>query len=232
MTSRGKILIVEDEPKTAQAIRKGLTLEGFACNVCPDGESGANELEKDRYDLVLLDWMLPVKDGVSLLRDLRARGRTVPVLLLTARDAIEDRVEGLDSGADDYLVKPFAFAELFARIRVLLRRSDPESEQLRKVGEITIDPTARRVWRSDDEIAMTPREFSLLEYLIRFEGQVVTRDMIARDVWREPNRHTSLDNVIDVHIANLRKKVDNRSSKRLINTVRGVGFSLRKPEDA
>ena len=232
MSSRGKILIIEDEPKTAQAIQKGLMLEGFACKVCLDGESGAKEVEKDRYDLVILDWMLPIKDGVSLLRDLREGGRTVPVLLLTARDAIEDRVEGLDCGADDYLVKPFAFAELFARIRVLLRRSDPESEQRRKVGDINIDPIARRIWRLGVEISMTPREFSLLEYLIRFEGQIVTRKMIARDVWREPNRHTSLDNVIDVHIANLRKKVDRESARRLIKTVRGVGFSFGKPEDA
>ena len=226
--ARVKILIVEDDAKTAQAIRRGLTAEGYEASVARTGEEGFLQLNAEAFDLVVLDWMLPGRDGIEILKALRARGAKPPVILLTARDAVEDRVTGLDSGADDYLVKPFAFAELLARIRALLRRTAPEDGLLKQVGDLTIDIQSRRVWREEQEIVLTPREFDLLVYLVRYEGQVVTRQMLAHDVWREPNRATPLDNVIDVHLAHLRKKVDEGRPTKLIHTVRGVGFTLRE----
>lgn len=223
-----KILIVEDDAKTAQAIRRGVTAEGYEASVAKTGEEGFLQLNAEAFDLVVLDWMLPGRDGIEILKALRARGAKPPVILLTARDAVEDRVTGLDSGADDYLVKPFAFAELLARIRALLRRTAQEEGLLKQVADLTIDIQSRRVWRGDQEIVLTPREFDLLVYLMRYERQVVTRQMLARDVWREPNRATPLDNVIDVHLAHLRKKVDEGRPTKLIQTVRGVGFTLRE----
>ena len=226
--ARVKILIVEDDAKTAQAIRRGLTAEGYEASVARTGEEGFLQLNAEAFDLVVLDWMLPGRDGIEILKALRARGAKPPVILLTARDAVEDRVTGLDSGADDYLVKPFAFAELLARIRALLRRTAQEEGLLKQVADLTIDIQSRRVWRGDQEIVLTPREFDLLVYLMRYERQVVTRQMLARDVWREPNRATPLDNVIDVHLAHLRKKVDEGRPTKLIQTLRGVGFTLRE----
>jgi DNA-binding response OmpR family regulator len=223
-----KILIVEDDTKTAQAIRRGLTAEGYEASVARTGGEGFLQLNAGAFDLVVLDWMLPGRDGIEILKALRTRGAKPPVILLTARDAVEDRVTGLDSGADDYLVKPFAFAELLARIRALLRRTAQEEGLLKQVADLTIDIQSRRVWRGDQEIVLTPREFDLLVYLMRYERQVVTRQMLARDVWREPNRATPLDNVIDVHLAHLRKKVDEGRPTKLIQTVRGVGFTLRE----
>ena len=228
MLARMKILIVEDDAKTAQAIRRGLTAEGYEASVARTGGEGFLQLHAKAFDLVVLDWMLPGRDGIEILKALRSRGAKPPVILLTARDAVEDRVTGLDSGADDYLVKPFAFAELLARIRALLRRTAPEDGLLKQVGDLTIDIQSRRVWREEQEIVLTPREFDLLVYLVRYEGQVVTRQMLAHDVWREPNRATPLDNVIDVHLAHLRKKVDEGRPTKLIHTVRGVGFTLRE----
>ena len=176
--------------------------------------------------------MLPGRDGVEILKTLRARGTKTPVLLLTARDAIEDRVLGLDSGADDYLMKPFAFTELLARVRALLRRAG-DTEALRKqIGDLVLDVENRRVMRGAQEIAVTPREFELLAYLLRHHGQTVTRQMLAKDVWREPHRATPLDNVIDVHVAHLRRKIDEGRRVKLIHTVRGVGFVLREESPA
>jgi DNA-binding response OmpR family regulator len=225
---RGRILIIEDEPKTAQAVRRGLELEGYEPHVGRTGEDGLAQLHSQAFDLVVLDWMLPGRSGLELLKMLRARGRKPPVLLLTARDTIEDRVAGLDHGADDYLVKPFAFAELLARIRALLRRAAGDEELRRRIADLEVDISSRRVWRAGREIVLTPRELDLLIYLVRHEGQVVTRQMLAQDVWRESNRATPLDNVIDVHLARLRRKVDEPWPVRLIQTVRGVGFVLRE----
>jgi DNA-binding response OmpR family regulator len=219
-----KILIVEDDPKTAQAIHRGLSAEGYLATVALNGNDGLARLAAEGFDVVVLDWMLPGCDGIDVLRAIRKNGAKPPVLLLTAKDAVEDRVTGLDSGADDYLVKPFAFAELLARLRALLRRSGNDNPLLRSVNDLHLDVRTRQAWRNHLEIVLTPREFDLLAYLMRFEGQVVTRQMLAREVWRETNRCTPLDNVIDVHIARLRKKVDEGSQLRLIHTIRGVGF--------
>lgn len=221
-----RILLIEDDAKTGQAVRSGLRLEGCNADITRTGEAGLAALEDGAYDLVVLDWMLPGMDGLALLKTIRTRGRKIPVLLLTARDTLEDRVLGLDSGADDYLVKPFAFAELLARIRALLRRGETKSGLRMQVGDLNLDLPTRRVWRGDQEIAMTPREFELLVYLVQNRGQIVTRAMLARDVWREPRRLTPLDNVIDVHIAHLRQKLDEVRGNKLIHTVRGVGFVL------
>ena len=222
-----KILLIEDDAKTAQAVRSGLRSEGCVAVTMRTGEAGLAALEAEAYDLVVLDWMLPGMDGLELLKTLRTRGRKIPVLLLTARDTVEDRVLGLDSGADDYLVKPFAFAELLARIRALLRRGETKPELQMQAGDLRLDLPPRRVWRGNQEIAMTPREFELLVYLVQNREQVVTRAMLARDVWREPRRLTPLDNVIDVHIAHLRQKLDEGQEKEFIHTVRGVGFVFR-----
>ena len=171
--------------------------------------------------------LLPGRDGIEVLRTLRARGSKTPVLLLTARDAVDDRVLGLNAGADDYLVKPFAFAELLARVRALLRRVDSGNPLRQQVGDLTLDMQTRRVVRGSREIALTPREFDLLAFLAQHHDETVTRQMIAREVWREPNRATPLDNVIDVHLAHLRRKLDDGEDVKLIQTVRGVGFVLR-----
>jgi two-component system copper resistance phosphate regulon response regulator CusR len=221
-----KILVVEDDPKTAGAIRAGLVAESYAATVAQTGDKALSLLDSETFDLVILDWMLPGANGIDILRSLRQRGAKPPVLLLTARDTVEDRVLGLDSGADDYLVKPFAFAELLARLRALLRRAGNAEMSRNRFGDLTIDVRSRSVNRAGREIALTPREFDLLAYLVRYAGQVVTRQMLAREVWREPNRCTPLDNVIDVHIARLRKKIDEGRETNLIGTVRGVGFIL------
>src|SRR5215831_17990273 len=173
--------------------------------------------------------MLPGRDGLQVLSTLRKRGLVAPVLILTARDAIEDRVQGLDAGADDYLVKPFAFPELSARIRALLRRGRTEQQSSLRASDLELDTSNRRVTRAGREIELTVREFELLEYLLQNLGRVVSREMLARDVWKEPDRATPLDNVIDVHIARLRRKVDDAHGAKLIQTVRGVGFIVKEP---
>jgi two-component system copper resistance phosphate regulon response regulator CusR len=225
---RMRVLIVEDDEKTALALSSGLERGGFATAMAHTGEDGLFLLNSETFDLVVLDWMLPGRSGIELLKTLRSRGSKTPVLLLTARDAVDDRVLGLESGADDYLVKPFAFAELLARIRTLLRRSGP-SEPLRKtIADLVVDLESRRVWRKEKPIELTPREFDLLAFLLRQPGQVVTREMLAKEVWREASRITPLDNVIDVHVAHLRAKVDEGHGLKLIHTIRGVGFVLRE----
>lgn len=226
-----KILIVEDDPKTARSIRTGLVAEGYEASVARTGDEGHQRLLSEAFDLVVLDWMLPGRDGIAILKSLRLLGDKPPVLLLTARDAVEDRVLGLDSGADDYLVKPFAFAELLARLRALIRRAGQEETFRYQVADLAIDLRTRQASRGDGEILLTPREFDILLYLMRYEGQVVTRPMLAREVWRETNRSTPLDNVIDVHLARLRKKVDEGHAVRLIHTVRGVGYVCAERRD-
>ncbi len=223
-----RVLIIEDDQKTARAIASGLETGGFSASIAGTGEEGFFSLNADVFDLVVLDWMLPGRDGIEILKTIRARGSKTPVLLLTARDTVEDRVLGLENGADDYLVKPFAFAELVARIRTLLRRSSSNEPLKKSIADLVVDLESRRVWRMEKPIDMTPREFDLLAFLLRQPGQVVTREMLAREVWGETNRITPLDNVIDVHVAHLRRKVDERHGAKLIHTVRGVGFVLRE----
>jgi DNA-binding response OmpR family regulator len=220
--------LIEDEAKTARAVQTGLRAEGFDAAVARSGEDGFFLLNAETFDLVILDWMLPGRDGIEILKAVRARGNKTPVLLLTARDTIEDRVLGLDSGADDYLVKPFAFAELLARIRALLRRAGDTDILRKQIGDLALDVENRRVNRGTQDIPLTPREFDLLAYLMRHQGQTVTRQMLAKDVWREPHRATPLDNVIDVHVTHLRRKIDEGQRVKLIHTVRGVGFVLRE----
>jgi two-component system copper resistance phosphate regulon response regulator CusR len=225
-----RVLVVEDEAKVAGALSEGLTGEGYEVVVAATGEDAFFLASEQPFDLLVLDVMLPGRDGFEVLRALRKRSLQVPVLILTARDAIEDRVIGLDHGADDYLVKPFAFAELLARIRALLRRGRADPLLCLKAADIEIDIVTRRAIRAHQVLALTTREFELLEYLVRHQRSVVSREMLARDVWKEPSRGTPLDNVIDVHMAHLRRKVDQDFPVRLIHTVRGVGFILQEGE--
>lgn len=225
-----QILLVEDETKVGNALCAGLRAEGYEIVWAQTGEEGFFHASSRSFDLILLDVMLPGRDGIEVLGTLRKHGNKTPVLLLTAKDAIEDRVLGLDTGADDYLVKPFAFAELSARIRALLRRNQQEPSATVTIGQLEVDAMRRTVTREGQRIELTVREFELLEYLARHHGRIVSRDMLARDVWREGGRATPLDNVIDVHIARLRKKVDDPFATKLLHTVRGVGFTLS--EDA
>jgi len=211
-----RVLLIEDDAKTARALASGLRGEGFEPTTANTGEEGFFLLSRESFDFVILDWMLPGRDGIEVLRTLRGRGSKTPVLLLTARDAVDDRV-----------VKPFAFAELLARVRALLRRVDSGNPLRQQVGDLTLDMQTRRVVRGSREIALTPREFDLLAFLAQHHDETVTRQMIAREVWREPNRATPLDNVIDVHLAHLRRKLDDGEDVKLIQTVRGVGFVLR-----
>ena len=222
--------MIEDETKVAHALKEGLEGERYEVVVATTGEDGFFHANKEVFDLLVLDVMLPGRDGIEVLTTLRKRGTHTPVLMLTAKDAIEDRVLGLDSGADDYLVKPFAFPELLARIRVLLRRGRIDHMLRLKAGDLEMDLVNRKVSRSSHMLDVTTREFELLEYLLRHQNQIVSREMLTREVWKEPSRATSLDNVIDVHIARLRKKVDQDFPVKLIHTVRGVGFVLREGE--
>jgi two-component system copper resistance phosphate regulon response regulator CusR len=224
------ILVVEDESKVARAVQDGLKAEGYDVALASTGDEGLLAARTRSFDLVVLDLMLPGRDGLETLSALRGAGDATPVLILTARDTVLDRVAGLDAGADDYLVKPFAFAELLARVRALLRRGRPDVSAGLSVGDLEIDPVARRATRAGQLLALTAREFTLLEYLVRHQDQVVSREQIAREVWREPSRGTPLDNVIDVHIMRLRRKVDPEGGTRLIHTVRGVGFVVREDE--
>jgi len=221
------ILIVEDEKKVAKALKDGLEAEGYTTVVAHSGEEGYYLIHEKRFDLVILDIMLPSRNGIAILKAIRSEGIGAPVIVLTAKDAIEDRVLGLDSGADDYLIKPFAFPELLARIRSILRRGRIERLRRLKLADLAMDTVVKKVTRNQKSIPLTAREFDLLEYLMRHSGQVVSREMIAHDIWKEPNRATPLDNVIDVHIARLRRKMDDPFPKKLLHTVRGVGFILR-----
>jgi two-component system, OmpR family, copper resistance phosphate regulon response regulator CusR len=225
-----RILVVEDEAKVARALQEGLEAEHYDVVVSATGEDSFFRVNAETFDFIVLDLMLPGRDGIEILTTLRRRGLDTPVLILTARDAVEDRVLGLDSGADDYLVKPFAFPELLARIRALLRRGRADQVLRLKAVDLEMDLVSRRVTRGNKSVDLTAREFDILEYLLRHHQQLVSREMLARDVWNEPSRATPLDNVIDVHIARLRKKVDQDAATKLIHTVRGVGFVLREGE--
>jgi DNA-binding response OmpR family regulator len=223
-----QILVVEDEPKVGSALLEGLGAEGYEVTLADSGEEGFFHANARVFDLIILDVMLPGRDGIEVLQTLRKQGAKTPVLLLTAKDAVEDRVLGLDAGADDYLVKPFAFVELSARIRALLRRNKAESEAVMTIAGLVVDPVKRSVTREGHRIELTTREFDLLEFLVRNHGRVVSREMLARDVWKETARATPLDNVIDVHIARLRRKVDDPFETKLLQTVRGVGFTVNE----
>jgi two-component system, OmpR family, copper resistance phosphate regulon response regulator CusR len=225
-----RVLIVEDKRKLAQVLSSALQAEHYDVVVAATGEDGFYRANAEQFDVVVLDLMLPGRSGLEILQTLRQRHVETPVLILTARDGIEDRVLGLDLGADDYLVKPFALPELLARIRALLRRGRPADVLRLKASDLEVDLVARRVVRGDRSIELTGREFELLEYLLRHQGHLVSREMLARDVWKEPRRATPLDNVIDVQMARLRRKVDLEGAARLIHTVRGVGFVLREGE--
>lgn len=225
-----RTLVIEDEKKVAEALRKGLETELYEVTVAYTGEEGFFQLNTGVFDLVLLDLMLPGRDGLEVLTTLRKRGFETPVLILTARDAVDDRVLGLDSGADDYLVKPFAFPELLARIRLLLRRGRKEQVPRPRLADLEMDLVTRKVTRGSEQIELTAREFELLEYMLRHKGRIVSREMLARDVWQVNERSTPLDNVIDVHIARLRRKVDGPRETKLIKTVRGVGFVIKEGE--
>jgi len=221
-----RILVIEDERKVANALKKGLEAEHYAVDAVHSGEEGFYLLSAGTYDLVLLDLMLPGRTGLEVLRTLRQRTIKCPVLILTAKDMLEDRVAGLDAGADDYMVKPFAFPELLARIRALVRRGPPEQMLRLKVGDLELDRVTRRVLRAGVGIDLTAREYELLEFLMGNQGQVVTRQMLAQGIWRESVNSPTVDNVIDVHITRLRAKIDEPFDRRLLRTIRGVGFRL------
>jgi DNA-binding response OmpR family regulator len=225
-----RILIVEDEAKVARALKEGLEGEHYEVVVARTGEDGFFLANAETFDLIVLDLMLPGRAGLEILAACRRRGLQTPVLILTARDAVDDRVLGLDSGADDYMVKPFAFAELLARVRALLRRGRPDQVLRLKALDLEMDLVTRTVTRGRQTLDLTAREYELLEYLLRHQNQLVSREMLARDVWKEASRATPIDNVVDVHIARLRKKVDREFPTKLIHTVRGVGFTLRHGE--
>jgi DNA-binding response OmpR family regulator len=220
-----RVLIIEDELRLLDSLRRGLAQEGYVVTTATTGEEGFYLATTETFDAVLLDLMLPGRDGMQMLSDLRTTGTAVPVLILTARDAIEDRVAGLDCGADDYLVKPFAFAELLARLRALLRRNLPSRDTVLQAADLEMDLLSRRVVRDGEEVELTVREFELLEYLLRHLNMVVTRVMITRDVWKEPAG--VLTNVIEVFIKTLRRKIERPNSRQLLHTVRGVGYALR-----
>jgi len=219
-----KILVIEDEKRITSFIRKGLQYEGYTVDVAYDGVSGFAKVQEGSLDLVVLDVMLPEMDGISLCTKMREEGVSTPVIMLTAKDSVDDRVKGLDAGADDYLVKPFSFKELLARIRSLLRRGEGTKQVLLKVGDLVLDPASREVKRGERQIELSRKEYSLLEYLMRNHNQVLTRTMIAEHVWDYD--FDSFTNTIDVYIRYLRKKIDEGEEKKLIKTVRGVGYKI------
>jgi DNA-binding response OmpR family regulator len=224
------ILIIEDEHKLARALQESLAALHYDTVHAASGEEGFYLASTQAFDLIILDLNLPGRDGIEILRTLRQRGWKTPVLILTARDGLEERVQGLDSGADDYLVKPFAFPELHARIRALARRGRTEESAKLHCDDLELDRLARTVTRAGRSIELTAKEFELLEFLLQHQSHVVSREMLARELWGERARVVPLDNVIDVHVARLRAKVDAPFGAALIRTVRGVGFSLSGPD--
>jgi DNA-binding response OmpR family regulator len=219
-----RVLLIEDDRKAARLLTRGLQEEGFVVDVAATGEDGEEKAAVNEYDVIVLDWLLPGKDGIAVCRELRARDIPTPILMLTARDSLADRVNGLSTGADDYLTKPFAFAELLARIRALLRRSRLAQPAVLRVADLTLDPANRRVTREGVPITLTAKEYAILEALMRNAGEVVSRTRLADRVWDEGS--DVLDNLIDVHVSNLRKKIDRGNNGPLIHTVRGFGYRL------
>jgi two-component system OmpR family response regulator len=223
-----RVLIVEDEVKMARALRRGLEQEGYAVDTAPDGEDGLFQGIENPYDVIVLDVMLPKLDGFELCRRLREAGRWAPVLMLTARDGVGDRIAGLDVGADDYLVKPFSFGELLARLRALLRRSPVERPPVLVAGDVVLDPATHSVTRDGRRVELSVREFGLLEYLMRRPGQVVSRTSILEHCWDV--NYDGFSNVVDVYVGYLRKKLEQPFGRPLIRTVRGVGYLLDPPD--
>ena len=231
MTSAMRVLLIEDDPKAAKLLAKGLREEGFVVDVAATGEDGEDRTAVDEYDVIVLDWLLPGKDGLAVCRALRARDVPTPILMLTARDSVADRVSGLSTGADDYLTKPFAFAELLARIKALLRRSRATQPPVLQVGDLALDPARRRAARGGVPITLTPKEYAILEVLMRSSGELVSRTRLTERVWDEASE--VLDNLVDVHVSHLRKKLEHGGGPPLIQTVRGLGYrlGLSSPED-
>jgi heavy metal response regulator len=223
-----RILVVEDEKKVASFIKRGLEEEKYEVDTAMDGEEGLKMATEKPYDLIVLDWMLPKKDGLTMVKELREKKTVTPVLMLTAKDSLEDIITGLDSGSDDYLTKPFAFAELLARVRALLRRSEMDKGAEIRFADLRLDPVSHKVWRKDKEVDLTAKEYGLLEYFMRNPNQVLTRTMIADHVW--DYTFDTFTNIIDVYVNYLRKKIDREAEKKLIHTVRGVGY-IFKEED-
>jgi len=223
-----RILVVEDEKKVSSFIKRGLEEERYEVDTAGDGDEGLKMALGKLYDLIVLDWMLPKKDGLSVVKELREKKTMTPVLMLTAKDSLEDIIAGLDSGSDDYLTKPFAFAELLARVRALLRRSEMDKGAELRYGDLRLDPVSHKVWRKDKEIDLTAKEYGLLEYFMRNANQVLTRTMIADHVW--DYTFDTFTNIIDVYVNYLRKKIDRDADKKFIHTVRGVGY-IFKEED-
>lgn len=222
-----QLLVIEDDSKTASFLKRGFTEEGFVVTVAPDGLEGRRLIEQNKYDLIVLDIMLPGLDGMQLLKWLREAGVQTPVLVLTARDAVAERVAGLEIGADDYLVKPFAFSELLARARTILRRPPVREPSTLRVADLELDLTAHRATRAGQRLDLTAREFILLSLLVRHAGEVLTRTMIAQSVW--DINFQAETNVVDVSVRRLRSKVDDPFQKKLLRTVRGVGYVLEDP---
>jgi DNA-binding response OmpR family regulator len=228
--ARPRILIIEDDRKMSEALVSGLEDAGYDIETASSGEEGFYLVYKLRPDLLLLDLTLPHRNGLEILKQLRSEGVDIRVLILTSHNTVEDRVEGLKTGADDYLGKPFSFPELLARIDALLRRILPASASGPvRIGDLALDTHARTAARGNEALELTPREFDLLLYLVQNRGRTVSREMLARDVWRETSRFTPIDNVIDVQIARLRRKIDDPFTVKLLQTVRGLGFCLREP---
>ncbi|MGZ5424783.1 MAG: response regulator transcription factor [Candidatus Aminicenantales bacterium] len=220
-----RVLVVEDSRRLAGIIKRGLLEEGYAVDNAYDGEEAEYMAETTPFDIVILDIMLPKKDGLAVCRDLRAKAVSTPILMLTAKDSVEDRVTGLDCGADDYLVKPFAFSELLARIRALLRREVLPKTQKFQVGDLSLDPQSREVWRDGSRLELTAKEYAILEYFMRRPNAVVTRTMLGESVW--DYEFDGLSNVIDVYMRRIRQKIDRDGQASLIQTVRGAGYRLR-----
>ncbi len=220
-----RILIVEDEKKVAAFIKKGLEEETYAVDIAIDGEEGLHLGEQNQYDLIILDLMLPKINGLEILSILRSKKIETPILLLTAKDSVDDKVEGLNQGADDYLTKPFAFSELLARIRVLLRRGKTETKTTLEIADLSLNLVSHKVNRGNEEIELTGKEYSLLEYFMRNQEKVLTRTMIAEHVW--DYNFDTFTNVIDVYVNHLRKKIDKNFSTKLLHTLRGVGYVMK-----
>jgi DNA-binding response OmpR family regulator len=223
-----RVLLIEDDRKAAKLLAKGLEEDGFVVDAAATGEDGEDQAMTNEYDVIVLDWLLPGKDGIAVCRALRAGGISTPILMLTARDSLADRVNGLGTGADDYLTKPFAFAELLARIRALLRRSRLAQPPVLRVADLTLDPASRRAVRGGSPVVLTPREYALLEVLMRHADQIISRTRLVERVWDQAA--DVLDNLVDVHVSHLRKKIDRAGAVPLIHTVRGFGYRLGLPD--